>query len=170
MANGKKEKTEEDLQSLFDDELKKPYYDVFYLDNFKLPYGKLDVSVVVPTYNRCPYKPNSLKAELNPLAWTIKSALLQKPKINELIIVDDKSKDYTKQVVESFREEATQKEIKLIYLKNEVQMGNGESRNIGSRLANSKYLFFTDDDLIMAPYAVFGSYHIFNLIQTNLIR
>lgn len=159
------EPNKEEIQKLFEEEIKKPYYKVDYLDSFKLPYENLEVSVIIPTRNRCPYKPNSLRAELNPLAWAINSLLLQKPKINEIVIVDDNSNDFTKQVVESFKEEANKKEIKLIYMKNAKQEGNGASRNIGSRLANSKYLFFTDDDLIMAPYAIFGAYHLFNLIQ-----
>ncbi|MBT3404566.1 glycosyltransferase family 2 protein [archaeon] len=153
------------IQKLFEEEITKPYYKIDYLNDFKLPYKKLDVSIIIPTKNRSPYKPNSLKSELNPLAWAIDSCLIQKPKINEIIIIDDKSNDYTKQVVESFRDQAKKADVKLIYIKNKVQLGNGASRNVGSRLANSKYLFFTDDDLIMAPYAVFGAYYTFELLE-----
>jgi glycosyltransferase involved in cell wall biosynthesis len=156
---------EADLSKLFEEEIKKPYYKVDYLDDFKLPYKKLDVSIIIPTRNRCPYKHDSLKKELNPLAWVIKSCLLQKPKVNEIIIVDDKSEDYTRQVVESFKEE--EEEIKIIYVKNGEKSGNGESRNVGARLANSRFLFFTDDDLIMAPYSVFGAYHSFKLLENR---
>src|SRR3989344_3046502 len=101
-----KDSEEADLQRAFEEEIKKPYYDVFYLDNFKLPYDRLDVTAIIPTYNRSPYKPNSLRADLNPLAWAIKSLLLQKPKIAEIMVVDDNSLDYTEEVYQSFKQEA----------------------------------------------------------------
>jgi len=161
----KKDNSEDDLQRMFEEEIKKPYYKVDYLDSFKLPYEKLDVSAIIPTYNRCPYKPGSLRAELNPLAWCLQSLLFQKPPINEIIIVDDHSEDYTEEVVESFREEGKEKGIKIIYIRNRKRAGNGASRNIGSKAANSKYLFFMDDDNIAAPFAVFGGVYTFELVR-----
>ncbi|MCK5615163.1 glycosyltransferase family 2 protein [Candidatus Pacearchaeota archaeon] len=163
---GKNKEIEPNPEDLLAEEMKKPYYKVDYLDDFKLPYDKLDVSIVIPTYNRCPYKANSLKRELNPLAWALDSCLLQKPIVSEIIIIDDDSDDHTADVVESFEDKAREKGIKLIYIKNkDGQRGNGGSRNIGSRAANSKYLFYTDDDLIIAPYSVFGAYHTIKLLE-----
>jgi len=164
--NGKKRggnqaEEEFDLEVSFQEEIAKPYYRVDYLNDFKLPYEKLDVSAVIPTYNRCPYKPDSLKGELNPLSWAIKSLLLQKPKINEIIIVDDHSNDYTEEVVNSFRNEAKEAGVNLVYIRNKKRRGNGESRNIGARQAKSKYLFFIDDDCISAPFSAFGAVYCF---------
>jgi len=35
-----------ELQKVFEEEMQKPYYKIDYLDDFKLPYEKLDVSVI----------------------------------------------------------------------------------------------------------------------------
>lgn len=157
--------SEVDLAEAFEEEIKKPYYDVFYLDNFKLPYDKLDVSIVIPTYNRCPYKPDSLKRELNPLAWALQSLMFQKPKISEIIVVDDNSTDYTEDVVKIFKGEAKEKGIKLKYIKNEGQKGNAIARHIGCEASNSKYLIFMDDDCIVPPYASFGAVYTFEKLE-----
>ena len=101
---GSKNSEEPDIQKAFEEEIKKPYYQVDYLDNFKLPYDKLDVSAVIITYNRCPYKPRTLKENNNPLVWAIKTILLQKPSIKEIIIADDKSDDYTEAIVRKYQE------------------------------------------------------------------
>lgn len=168
MANSQKQpedNSDKELQTRFEEEIKKPYYDVFYLDNFKLPYDKLDVSVVIPTYNRAPYKPDSLKGHLNPLAWAIESCLMQKPVIKEVIVVDDNSDDYTNEVVESFREKAKEKGIYLHYIRNKKHMGNSIARHIGSSSSNSKFLFFSDDDCVMPPYCIFGAVYTFNKLE-----
>jgi len=164
------EEDEPDLAEAFEEERNKPYYKVNYLDDFKLPFERLDVSVVIPTYNRCPYKPDSLKGELNPLSWAIKSLLLQKPVINEIIIVDDHSQDYTKKVVDSFKEEAKQKEVKLIYVRNKKKQGNSIARHIGAVMGNSKYVFFADDDCIIPIYCVFGAVYTFEKLAENGIN
>ena len=91
------------LEKAFKEEIKKPYYNVFYLDDFKLPYEKLDVSAIVSTFNRCPFDPKGFNKKLNPLMWCLRSLLFQKPKLKEIIVVDDASQDYTKEVVDSFK-------------------------------------------------------------------
>ena len=165
-----KDSEEIDIQKAFEEEIQKPYYKVDYLDNFKLPYDKLDVSAVIPTYNRCPYKPNSLKGELNPLSWAIKSLLLQKPPINEIIIVDDKSDDYTKQVIDYFKEKLENKKIKLSYIKNQKRIGPDLSRNIGVGKSTTKYIHFVDDDCFITPYSCFGAVYTFEEIEKKGIR
>jgi len=170
MAKNSSKEKEPDLKEEFEEEIKKPYYDVFYLDNFKLPKKKLDVSIVIPTYNRCPYNPESMKRELNPLAWAIKSCLLQKPAVSEIIIIDDHSTDYTKKVVEGFKKEAEGKEIDLVYIRNNKNMDYAKSANLGAAAANSKYLLFVDDDSIVAPYAAFGAVFSYEWLKENGIN
>lgn len=173
MANSQKQSEEDldkELQTKFEEEIKKPYYDVFYLDNFKLPYDKLDVSAVIATYNRCPYKPGTLKENRNPLVWSIKSCLYQKPQIKEIIIVDDNSNDYTEEVVKAYKEIIEKEDIKLIYVKNKKKLGPGIARNIGSKKSNSKYLYFLDDDAFIPPYAVFGSVFTVDKLSEKGIR
>ena len=173
MANTSKDNkkdSESELQIKFKEELSKPYYKVDYLDSFKLPSEKLDVSVIIPTYNRCPYKPNTLRAELNPLSWAIKSILLQKPRVNEIIIVDDFSSDYTEQVVNLFKKEAEDKQVKLIYFKNKKHVGYTRIINNGASLANSKYLMLVDDDSIVAPYSAFGAVYSFEWLESQGVK
>jgi len=155
---------------LFEEEIKKPYYSISYLDSFKLPYERLEVSAIIPTYNRCPYKPESLKGDKNPLAWAISSLLLQKPTISEIIVIDDFSSDKTEQVVSSFMEDASKKGIKLIYKRNKKHLGYSASINFGSSLANSKYLFLVDDDSIVAPYAAFGAVFTYEWLKKSGIN
>jgi len=165
-----KNKEEKQLELGFEEEIKKPYYDVFYLDNFKLPYEKLDVSVIIPTYNRSPYKPDSMKGELNPLSWAIKSVLLQKPPVKEIIIVDDASDDYSKKVIDFFRKEIEEKGIELIYIKNKKHLGNSLTRHVGASASNSKFLFFSDDDCVLPTYCIFGAVYTFEKIEQKGIN
>ncbi len=166
----RKEEEEADLQSAFEQEIKKPYYDVFYLDNFKLPYDKLDVSVVIATYNRCPYKPGTLKEDQNPLLWSIKTAMLQKPRIKELILVDDNSTDYTSEFFKKISKEAQERDIRFEYIKNKKRLGPGTARNIGSRKSSSKYILFVDDDSFIAPHSAFGAVYTFEELEKRGIK
>ena len=164
------DKEPEDIQKTFEEEIKKPYYDIFYLDKFKLPYDKLDVSVIIPTYNRCPYKPDSLKGELNPLKWAIDSIIAQKPKVSEVVIVNDGSDDYTDEVVNSMAKELEDHDIILVYKKNKTQKGNAMARDIASRAADSKYLLFIDDDCIFPPHCAFGGVYTFEKLAQRGIN
>ena len=165
-----KEANDKELKKLFEEEIKKPYYDVFYLDNFNLPYEKLDVSVVIPTYNRCPYKPESLKGELNPLSWAIKSLLLQKPKIREIIIANDLSEDYTEEVVKKYQDYAKEKGIEIKYVKCVKRKGISAIRNLGAKQTNGRYIMFMDDDAFLTPYAIFGAVYTFEELEKQGIR
>jgi GT2 family glycosyltransferase len=159
-----------DVEEALEEEINKPYYDVFYLDNFKLPYEKLDVSMVIITKNRCPYKPRTLKEYQNPLAWSIKTALMQKPPIKELILVDDASEDYTEEYVNEIRASAESRGIKFEYIKNKECLGPGMARNIGTKKSSSKYIIFLDDDAFLAPYASFGAIYTFEKMAKKGIR
>jgi len=160
-----------ELQKSFEEEIKKPYYDVFYLDNFKLPYEKLDVSIVIPTYNRCPYKPDTMKEDMNPLVWAIKTALMQKPKIKEIVIADDCSTDYTKELVEKYQRINKGKDLpEIIYVRSDKKVGASVIRNVGSKKTTGKFLFFTDDDMFMSPYSAFGGIFTFNWLKDQGIN
>jgi glycosyltransferase involved in cell wall biosynthesis len=177
MAKSKKKaKVEEDepdsskLQEEFEEEIKKPYYDVFYLDNFKLPYEKLDVSAVIITRNRCPHKPGTLKEGQNPLLWAFKTVLYQRPQIKELILVDDNSDDNTFECAKVFEKEAKEKGVKFIYIKNLSRLGPGIARNVGAKKVSSKYIWFIDDDAFFAPYSAFGAIYTFEELKKNGIQ
>lgn len=159
-----------DFQEMFEEEMKKPYYDVFYLDNFKLPYEKLDVSAVVITRNRCPNKYGTLKEDQNPLTWAIKTILCQRPLIKEIVLVDDNSEDNTSEYAKIFEEDAKKKNVKFQYIKNSIRLGPGMARNVGAKKASSKYIWFIDDDAFFAPYSAFGAIYTFEELIKNGIR
>ena len=100
------------------------------------------ISCIIPTYNRCPYQQ---KIELNPLWWSVTSLSKQR-NLEEIIIVDDNSEDYTEKTVEELRKK---NEINIVYYKNNIWQGSGKSRNQGVELAKNDLLFFMDDDCIM---------------------
>jgi len=101
------------------------------------------VSIVIPTYNRCPY-PND---ERNPLMWCISSIKQQTYEGIEIIIVDDASTDKTHtQMIQKRGEELNG--IDLKYLRNEERKGSSISRNIGTSIASNEVILFLDDDCI----------------------
>ncbi len=88
------------------------------------------VDVIIPTYNRPSF-----------LTKAIGSVLNQTFKDFTIIVVDDgSSEDGTTRVVEGFRDER----IKCV--RNETNMGEGRSRNIGLMNSNAEYIAFLDDD------------------------
>lgn len=103
------------------------------------------ISCVIPTYNRCPY--NSERKEHNPLWWCLTSLREQTPEANleEIIIVDDCSEDFTGEVLVQLGKKTP---TNLIYKKNEKRLGSGRSRNLGVELAKNDLVFFLDDDCL----------------------
>ena len=89
---------------------------------------QLDVSVIIPAYNAEKTLPNCLDALLN-----------QSTKPNEIIVVDDGSKDETKTVAESYSL------VKVIAQKNQ---GPAKARNAGARAAKSEIIIFLDSDCV----------------------
>jgi len=102
-----------------------------------------DVSIVIPTYNRCHYQKN----ERNPLMWCISSIKQQNFDGIEIIIVDDASTDMTNKKMNQLCSEAP-KRIDIKYVINEERKGSSVSRNIGVNLASNKLVLFFDDDCI----------------------
>jgi glycosyltransferase involved in cell wall biosynthesis len=87
------------------------------------------VSVIIPTHNR---------AEL--LRGAIASVMKQTFQDFEVIVVDDASKDNTPEVVHSFADN------RIRYVRNEINKGEGGSRNVGLRNASGDFIAFLDDD------------------------
>ncbi len=93
------------------------------------------VSVVLPTYNRCTELINSIRSILN-----------QTYKELELIIVDDASVDNTESIVSGL------KDSRIRYIRNTINVGAAESRNIGIRSALGKWVAFQDSDDEWLPF------------------
>jgi len=90
----------------------------------------MKVSVIVPVYNGEKVIADCLKALL--------SQNYPKNKY-EIIVVDDGSKDKTKEIVKKFRK---------VRLLQQEHKGPAAARNFGARLAKGKILLFTDADCI----------------------
>jgi glucosyl-dolichyl phosphate glucuronosyltransferase len=98
-----------------------------------------DVSVVICTYNRA----QSLSQTLQSL-----EALVLPPAISwELIVVDNNSKDKTKQTVAHFAA-ADKLPLKYVF---ESRPGLSQARNAGIANAEAEIIAFTDDDVTVEP-------------------
>lgn len=91
-------------------------------------------SIVIPAFNRAA----SIEACIN-------SVFSQTEQDYEIIIVDDGSKDNTKEVVESI----TDSRIRYIYQENG---GGSKARNTGIDNAKGKYIAFLDSDDLFLPH------------------
>src|SRR5262249_55117741 len=87
------------------------------------------VSVIIPTHNRAEF-----------LRSAITSVLKQTFQDFEIVIIDDASKDHTREVIANFNDTR----IKVIY--NQVNKGDAGARNIGVMNSNCEYIAFLDDD------------------------
>lgn len=142
-------------------EMQHSFLDSFNLENFNLP----KVSVIIPTYNRCPH---TLEEDANPLGWCLESLLTQRGgNLDEIIIVDDASSDYTKDVVNYFSD--LSKKIFISYIQNNEKKGMCRSRNVGISRAMNNLLLFLDDDCVFSRYMLFGANYTFNNLGENTV-
>ncbi len=117
-----------------------------------------DVSIVIPTYNRCPHQNN----DRNPLMWCISSIKQQNFENIEIIIVDDASTDLTGRKMETLCNENVSG-VDIKYVVNAERKGSSVSRNIGVGLAsNELVLFFDDDCIFMSKEALSSMVYSFN--------
>ena len=89
------------------------------------------VSIITPCYNSADF-----------ITATISSVLEQSYQNWELIVVDDKSKDNTCELIEAF----SHQEPKIRLIKLEKNGGVANARNVGMEAANGKYIAFLDSD------------------------
>lgn len=98
--------------------------------------NEIKVSVIIPMYNDEKY-----------LRRCIDSMLNQTLKDIEIIVIDDASTDRTWQLLNLYY--AGNRKIKKI--RNKLNIGTSESRNIGIELARGKYLTWVDHDDFAQP-------------------
>lgn len=89
------------------------------------------ISVIIPTYNRA-----------NLIDQAIQSVLNQTYQNFEVIIVDDGSTDYTKEVIRKFQE----RDKRVKYIRHEKNRGGSAARNTGIKAAKGEYIAFLDSD------------------------
>lgn len=97
------------------------------------------VSVVVATYKR----EKSLRKSL-------KSLVEQTYNDVEIIVVDDNANEEWNKKVQMIIDEINQLHP-IIYIKNEINKGSAETRNIGINKSSGNYITFLDDDDIYLP-------------------
>jgi len=95
----------------------------------------MDASIIVCTYNRA----ESLRETLNSLRSLKASPICQW----EVIVVDNNSKDRTREVVEE-----TQRDWPLLRYEFEPKQGLSHARNHGIGCARGEVVLFTDDDVL----------------------
>lgn len=88
------------------------------------------VSVVICTYNRAQYLPQ-----------TIESVLAQSFQDFELIIIDDASTDNTQTVVEKYNSDS-----RIRYIKNNTNLGLGKNRVESTKNVRGEYIAIIDSD------------------------
>lgn len=93
--------------------------------------SNIHISIILPTYNGKKY-----------LETAIKSILDQSYKLIELIIVDDGSSDGTEELILEIKKY----DSRIIYIKNEVNLGIQKSLNKGLKNARGEYIARIDDD------------------------
>jgi GT2 family glycosyltransferase len=95
---------------------------------------ELEVTVVIPTCNRCRL-----------LQRTLSAVLAQTDVRFEVIVVDDGSSDETPEFLLSLDDPT------VVVLRHEAPRGVSAARNAGLSIARGKWIAFTDDDDLWAP-------------------
>jgi glycosyltransferase involved in cell wall biosynthesis len=156
-------------ESQFSELMKSPEYSPHFLDDkhLEIPNYK-GISVVVPTYNRCPYDPTSTDGYKNPLKWAVESILEQKAvNLQQIVIVDDASSDYTKKTVSQLEDFCKFKGVELTYINHPSNYGSQVSKNDGIKNSNQEFIFFADDDCIFTDYTLFGALKTYELLKAR---
>ncbi|MBB6681542.1 glycosyltransferase family 2 protein [Aequorivita sp. 609] len=97
------------------------------------------VSVIIPTYNRTKHLENAMDS-----VWK------QTYRPIEVVIVDDGSTDNTKQIINDWVIQHTDKDFKVVYIY-QINSGAPSARNNGIKNASGRYLQFLDSDDYLMP-------------------
>jgi len=113
------------------------------------------ISIVVPTYNRSPHP---VEEDSNPLAWCLESLLAQQhTNLDEIVVIDDNSKDHTREVIDFFAEQAERRGVTITSVKNKKNRGSSISRNKGVAQSKNDFIMFVDDDCVFDSRMLFGA-------------
>jgi glycosyltransferase involved in cell wall biosynthesis len=104
------------------------------LNQLDIDANDLFVSIIMPTKDRA-----------NSIGKAIDSALAQTHTNFELVIIDDGSKDHTKDVIEKYTDE------RIHYIQYEENSGVSVARNRGLDRARGEWIFFLDSDNTWRP-------------------
>ena len=108
-----------------------------------------DISVVIPTYNRCELLKRAISSVLN---QTIRS--------KKIIVVDNGSTDNTYEMISTLFPEIT-----YIY---EKRRGVSIARNLGIKNCNSQWIAFLDSDDVWEPRKLEKQLFFTNKVKKNI--
>ncbi len=97
----------------------------------------MKISVIIPVYNS--------EAYLNDLLYSL---TLQTLKDLEIILIDDASTDQSLSILKSWQQKFPNR---IHVYQNQVNLGQGTSRNIGLKYAQGEYISFVDSDDYIHP-------------------
>jgi hypothetical protein len=100
----------------------------------------MTITVVIPTYNRCP-EPT---LDDNPLVWCV--ATLRTFGVDGIVVVDDGSTDYTPDVLAALESDGAVRVCRLA-----EHRGLSAARNAGFRSATGDLVLVVDDDCLAGP-------------------
>lgn len=100
------------------------------------------ISAIIPTYNRSPFSPDDAR---NPLYLSTYALYEQTLPPEEVVILDDCSKDNTRDVIENL-----QKKYPVKYVRMDERSGCSLVRRKGIEITDSPFLLFLDDDSLPA--------------------
>lgn len=109
---------------------------IIYLGTDK--FQKMQVSVIIPTYNR-----------VRDLNECLDSLLLQTVLPNQIIIVDNSKNNKSENLIKSRETDFGTKDVCLDYIKNERENSLTVARNIGVKSAKGEIILFLDDDVVL---------------------
>ena len=96
------------------------------------------INVIIPAYN-CS----------KTLGRTLASLVAQTDQNFEVIIIDDYSTENIKNIIDDYNNK-----LKIVYIRNEKNIGCGMSRQVGIDNATQKFITFLDSDDCFMPYTV----------------
>jgi glycosyltransferase involved in cell wall biosynthesis len=89
------------------------------------------ITIIIPTFNRADF-----------IGQSIESVLAQTYEKWEMIVIDDASTDSTESLMKTYVE----KDNRIRYIKNPINLGISKSRNIGLHSARATYIAMLDSD------------------------
>lgn len=114
---------------------------------------KPSVSVIIPVFNAENYLEECLHSVLNQTLQNI-----------EVIIIDDKSTDKSREIAEKFLSDR-----RIRYILHDKNKGVSAARNRGIDLANGEYIYFLDADDYISPNMLMTMYNISKKYNADII-
>lgn len=119
---------------------------------------QLSFSVIIPLYNKEKFILNSLRSLLN-----------QSMPPNEIIIINDCSKDRGYELAKEFAKEYQNENLSFILQENPINSGPGTTRNNGIKAATSNYVLFLDADDLLSPNHIKNLYDCIMINKSKLL-